>query len=34
LEILFGRQFCLLGPKATNSGIGRQIGKDRIELRE
>jgi hypothetical protein len=33
-EILFGRQFCLSGLKATSSGSAHQIGKDRIESRK
>jgi hypothetical protein len=34
LETLFERRFCLSGLKVTRSGSGRQIGKDRIELRK
>jgi hypothetical protein len=34
LEILFGRQFYLLGLEVTNSGSSRQIGKDHIGSRK
>jgi hypothetical protein len=34
LEILFGKRFCLSGPKATSLGNGHQTRKDRIELRK